>query len=150
MAGRIRIYGGWWVVGAAIVGMSTGPAQFAFGSLGLFMGPFGDAFGWNRAEISLALTFFTVALLFSLPVAGRLVDRYGSRPVLIPSILVVGVLLGLIPLVLKATWHLWLIFALSYLPGPDRPVLTLPIFVGLVLAMGLRWWPSPERAVAHS
>lgn len=107
-----RIFYGWWVVAASIVGLSTGPAQFAFGSLGLFIIPLGDEFGWDRAQISLALTAFTVALLFSLPVAGGLVDRLGSRRVLLPSMLVVGLCLALVPLALSQLWHLLVIFAL--------------------------------------
>ncbi len=107
-----RIYSGWWVVAAAIVGLSTGPGQFAFGALGLFIIPLGDEFGWNRAEISLALTFFTVALALSLPVVGGIVDRVGSRKVLIPSILIVGGFLALIPLAVSRVWHLLAIFVL--------------------------------------
>lgn len=107
-----RIFYGWWVVAASIVGLSTGPAQFAFGSLGLFIIPLGDEFGWDRAQISLALFAFTVALAICLPIAGWLVDRLGSRRVLLPSILIVAVLLALLPLILSQIWHLFLIFAL--------------------------------------
>ena len=62
-----RIFYGWWVVAVSIFGLSIGPAQFAFASLGLFMAPLGDEFGWDRAQISLALTVFTVSLALSLP-----------------------------------------------------------------------------------
>ena len=78
------IYYGWWIVATAAVGMSTGPGQFAFGSLGLFMKPLGAEFGWSRTEISLALTFFTLALALFIPYIGKLVDRFGSRKVLLP------------------------------------------------------------------
>ena len=111
-ASNARIFYGWWVVAGSIVGLSTGPGQFAFGSLGLFIIPLGDEFGWNRAQISLALTFFTVALAISLPLVGSLVDRLGSRRVLLPSMLVVGLCLALLGLVLSQLWHLLLIFAL--------------------------------------
>lgn len=105
-------YRRWWVVGAAIIGMSSGPAQFAFGSLSLFIIPLGAEFGWDRAEISLASTFFTVALMLALPVLGSLVDRFGSRRLLLPSMVIVGLLLAAIPLTVTALWQLWLIFAL--------------------------------------
>ena len=45
-------YYGWWIVAAAAVGMSTGPGQFAFATLGLFMLPLGSEFGWSRTQIS--------------------------------------------------------------------------------------------------
>ncbi len=106
------IYYGWWIVATAAVGMSTGPGQFAFGSLGLFMIPLSEEFGWNRTEISLALTFFTLSLALSIPYIGRLVDRFGSRKVLLPSLAVFAVLLALIPLLVNQLWNLFLLFVL--------------------------------------
>jgi MFS family permease len=95
-----------------MIGMSTGPSQFAFGSLALFIHPLGREFAWDRTQISLASTAFTIALLFSLPVAGRLADSIGSKRLLIPSMLIVGLLLAAIPIGVSLPWHLWLIFAL--------------------------------------
>ncbi len=92
--------------------MSTGPSQYAFGSLALFIGPLSAEFGWNRTDISLASTVFTVTLLFSLPIAGRIADTIGSRRLLVPSMIIVGVLLAAIPLTIQQPWHLWLIFGL--------------------------------------
>ena len=84
-----------WIVAIAAVAMSTGPGQFAFGALGLFIKPLGEEFGWDRAQVSLAATYFTIALAFSIPVIGQLADRFGSRRVLLPSILVFAALLAL-------------------------------------------------------
>jgi MFS family permease len=107
-----RLFYGWWIVAAAMVGLSAAPSQFAFASLGLFIAPLGDEFGWNRAQISLALTCFTVSLAVCLPVAGRLVDRFGSRRVLVPSVLVYGFCLAAIPVAVSSLWHLLLVFTL--------------------------------------
>ena len=107
-----RIYYGWWIVTVCAIGLSTGPGQFVFGSLGLFIIPLGEEFGWGRAEISLALTFFTIALALCIPIAGNLVDRFGSRRVLLPSIVVCGVCLILIPVVATSLMMLYLVFAL--------------------------------------
>ncbi len=106
------IYYGWWIVATAAVGMSTGPGQFAFASLGLFMIPLGEEFGWNRAEISLALMCFTGALALSIPYIGRLVDRFGSRKILLPSYVVFSVLLALIPIFAHKLWIFYLLFIL--------------------------------------
>jgi len=111
-AGGRRIFYGWWIVLASGIGLSTSPGQFVFGSLGLFIVPLGGEFGWDRAEVSLALTFFTATLALSLPVIGRLVDRYGSRRVLVPSMLVVGMGLALVPLFARELWQLYLIYSL--------------------------------------
>ncbi len=107
--GKTGVFYGWWIVLAAMVGLSSAPSQFAFGSLGLFMAPLTTEFGWNRAEMSLALTAFTVSLAVCLPLAGRIVDRIGSRLVVVPSIIVCGLSLAAIPLVTEI-WHLWAIF----------------------------------------
>jgi MFS family permease len=102
----------WAVVVASMVGMSAGPSQYAFGSLALFIGPLNAQFGWDRSQISLAATVFTIALLFCLPLAGRVADSKGSKRLLVPSMLAVGLLLAAIPVTVSAAWHLWLIFGL--------------------------------------
>ena len=107
---RAGIFHGWWIVLAASVGLSTSPGQFAFASLGLFIIPLSQEFGWNRAEISLALTLFTLALMFSLPIAGRFVDQYGPRRVLLPSMLVMGICFTGIAALTTELWHLYLLF----------------------------------------
>ena len=107
-----KVYYGWWIVFTAAVGMSTGPGQFAFGALGLFMIPLNEEFGWSRTEISLALTCFTVALAFSIPYIGKLVDQHGSRKVLLPSFIVFAFLLALIPLLANRLWILYTLFGL--------------------------------------
>jgi MFS family permease len=109
---RPAMYYGWWIVATAAVGMSTGPGQFAFGALGLFMIPLNEEFGWNRTEVSLALTSFTVALAIAIPYIGKLVDQFGSRKILVPSITVVAVLLALIPVLADRLWILFVLFAL--------------------------------------
>ena len=66
-------------------GISTGTAPFIFASLELFIPPFNEEFGWNRAQISAILPILIVTFMISLPLAGRLIDRIGTRMVLIPS-----------------------------------------------------------------
>ena len=113
LAGENQIaYRGWWIVAIAAVAMSTGPGQFAFGALGLFIKPLAEEFGWNRAQVSLAATYFTIALAFSIPVIGQLADRFGSRRVLLPSILVFAALLALPALLVDTLWKLYLIYIL--------------------------------------
>lgn len=103
---------GWWVVAVSSVGISSNPGQFAFGAIGLFIIPLAAEFGWQRTEISFALTVFTLALAVSMPVIGRLVDRFGARTILLPSTIVFGLLLGSIALIVSHLWQLWFIFLL--------------------------------------
>ena len=111
--GENRItYRGWWIVAVAAVAMSTGPGQFAFGAFGLFIKPLGEEFGWDRAQISLAATYFTIALAFSIPIIGQFADRYGSRKVILPSVLVFASLLALPALLVDTLWELFLFYIL--------------------------------------
>ena len=92
--------------------MSTGPGQFAFGALGLFIKPLGEEFGWDRAQISLAATYFTISLALSIPIIGQLTDRVGSRQVLLPSILIFAALLTTPALFVDDLWKLLVIYIL--------------------------------------
>lgn len=109
---RVDSAAGWWVVGGSTVGLLVGPGQFVVGSLGLFIGSFTMEFGWDRTQITFAITCLTVTLMFTLPFLGKLVDLYGSRKIVIPSLLILGVLLVSIPVFVTELWHLWVIFAL--------------------------------------
>lgn len=105
-----KIFYGWWVLFACVIGQLVGPAQFAFGSLGLFIIPLHDEFGWSRSEISVAAGIFTLSLTICMPIVGNLVDRYGSKRILLPAMLVIGLSLAIIPLIISKLWHLWTIF----------------------------------------
>jgi len=96
----------------AAFGLSTSPGQFAFGAFSLFIEPLEQEFGWSRADMSLALTLFTACLAVTLPFMGRLVDRYGSRRVLAPSMLVLGAGLCVLGWRLDALWILLTVYVL--------------------------------------
>lgn len=106
------VFFGWWIVAACAICISTGPGPFAFAALGMFVIPFTEEFGWNRAEISFCLTLLIGATAISLPFIGRLVDRFGSRMILMPSLISMGLCLAAIPLLVSEIWHLIVIFLL--------------------------------------
>lgn len=108
----VKLFYGWWITLAASIGLSTSPGQFAFGALGLFILPLSDEFGWSRAQISIALTVFTLTLALTSPFVGKLVDKYGSKEILLPSLLIFGCLLASISLLVSELWHLYIIFLL--------------------------------------
>lgn len=107
-----KYFHGWNIVGASIFGFSASPGQFAFAALGIFTIPLGIEFGWSREEISLAATIFTLTQAFSTALIGRMVDRFGAKEVLIPSILIFGLLLAAIPLLVTELWHFYALFLL--------------------------------------
>ena len=99
-----------WLVFAVLFfgnGLNVGASVYSFG---LFIDPLETEFGWQRTAISASLSFAAVGSLAS-PLVGRLVDRYGSRPVITCSLLLLGLSFLLRPLMLEL-WH-W--YALSFL-----------------------------------
>lgn len=77
---------GWKVLLAAMVGVSlcvTGLPNYA---IGLFTDPLAKEFGWSRSAVSLWSLWQMGALACITPVAGILIDRYGSRSIALVSI----------------------------------------------------------------
>ena len=74
----------WGLVLAGMLG--TGFIAVPATTLGLFMEPLQGAFGWSRYEISLGMTVFALITTPLSPFAGALADRYGSRRVVIPGL----------------------------------------------------------------
>jgi MFS family permease len=92
-ADRRRPHYAWIIVAVAFVGLLT--AQGARLSFGAFIGPWQDEFHSNRGSISLISTVSFLVYGVTQPLAGRLVDRVGTRAVLSGSAVLVGVGLAL-------------------------------------------------------
>jgi MFS family permease len=87
MIKHTKIFYGWWIVFACIVGLAVSPAPIAFYSIGVLMQPLSEVYAWSPSEISLAATLFTIALILTTPLIGLMVDKVGPKKVLIPSML---------------------------------------------------------------
>jgi MFS family permease len=72
---------GWRVVLGAFIGIGGGFASLYFYTAGLFIKPMAAEFGWTRGEASASAISFMIGNTLALPIAGRLVDRYGEVPV---------------------------------------------------------------------
>ena len=76
---------GWTLVLAASLGFSFFSVMLA--STGLFMEPLGDEFGWSRTLLSSGPSIAVVATALLGPFLGALVDRFGTRKVAIPGLI---------------------------------------------------------------
>jgi MFS family permease len=84
-----RFFYGWVMLGVAALGMfASGPGQSHMFSV--FILPIGEDLGISHTSVSSAYAMATLVAAFGLPYVGRLVDRFGVRPVM----LTVAVLLG--------------------------------------------------------
>jgi sugar phosphate permease len=90
---RRGVFYGWLVVIASALGLLLGPIPWVVFSFGVFLHPFVQEFHASRGSISLARTLNSVVLALSLPAAGRLIDRFGARRVILISTVVSGLVL---------------------------------------------------------
>ena len=67
----------------AALGLFLNTATIVVFSFGFFAKAIGQEFHCGRAEISLAITIHNLTAALFIPLAGRLVDRYGPRKVLL-------------------------------------------------------------------
>ena len=78
-------------------------------SFGAFITPWEEEFSTNRGMISLIAFVSYLVFAFSQPFIGRLIDRYGVRPILSFSILLVG-LSTLLTFFVSSTWQLMILY----------------------------------------
>jgi len=76
---------------AVFVGLALSYAMFTVFMFGTLVQPLEQEFGWGRAAMSLALTITNITVVFGSPLMGYLVDRFGVKPLLVPSIILMGV-----------------------------------------------------------
>lgn len=78
----------WWVVVGSTLTLVVCNAPLVFYTVGIFIKPITDEFGWARSTLTMAAGLGTLAGAIAIPFIGRLMDRWGVRRVLIPSIAV--------------------------------------------------------------
>jgi MFS family permease len=108
--GDRKIFYGWWIVVASAVGLFWGVPVTVF-SFSVFLKPVMQDFHANRAQVSLAYTLAAVVAAFAAPPLGWLIDRYGTRKVILGNTLLFGAAL-LSARVLSASIVQFYIFAM--------------------------------------
>ena len=90
------IYYGWWIVLASFI-TAFYVAGTVFYGFTAFIEPLANEFGWSYTQISLAASLRGLEMGLLAPFVGILVDRFGSRKLLLSGVLVLGfgvILLG--------------------------------------------------------
>ena len=88
--GNTGIFYGWYVVLACVIGLSMGWAVAIVFSFSSFAPLLHDEFGWSFASIGFAMFLFGWGIVISSPIVGWLIDKYGVRRILLPSIVLLG------------------------------------------------------------
>ena len=117
VAGRPRIFFGWWIVASGCILWMYGAAYiFTFG---MFLDIFSDKYGWSMATLSAAYSVGAVSRALLGPMTGYLVDRFGPRRIMVVGVIVTGISFLLIQFI-TSIWMFYLIFGflLSVSSGP--------------------------------
>lgn len=110
----------WWVVFGATLSMLVAQGPVILYTLGLFIKPLNQAFGWDRASISAAGGFAAISSAIAIPFVGWLIDRWGIRPVLLPIVVISASSIALIALTPNSIGMFMLFFALTGLLGSGQ------------------------------
>lgn len=84
-----NVYYGWIIVAVLTVANFTQVGEFN-PVLAVFIRPFGEDFGWSRADVSLGITIGSLGGGMIGPIMGPLIDRYGARVVLLVFQIIFG------------------------------------------------------------
>ena len=112
-----RVFYGWWIAAVSALSLSLSIGTLAVYSFSLFVKPLSQEFGWSRGELSLAMTSPNIAVSLMSPLLGRLADRFGSRAVLLPAHLCLGLALASFYFLSAHLWHLYALYACVGLLG---------------------------------
>ena len=82
---------GWPIVFSSLVGIALCLSPLPYWALIVIGSELAAEFGWSRATITAGFLYMTAGVLVGAPLAGQLVDRFGSRRVLLPSIVALSV-----------------------------------------------------------
>ncbi|MCI0792396.1 MAG: MFS transporter [Chloroflexi bacterium] len=117
----------------------SGGSRFA---MGLMLKPMTDDLGWTRSTVSLAIAAFMLVSALSLPLVGRLVDRFSLRWVMGAGAVMMAMGVGLTGRI-NSPWQLFAVYGLVYAIG-QAATSNLP--VGVMIS---RWFIR-RRSVANS
>ncbi len=85
----------WWVVVATVLGLIVGAGPINVFAFGVFLKPITAELGVSRGLFSSALTLHAVVSAIMCPIYGWMIDRWGVRRVMLPSLVlyVIGIAL---------------------------------------------------------
>ncbi|MGJ8563027.1 MAG: MFS transporter [Alphaproteobacteria bacterium] len=82
---------GWKIVLSSLVGIALCLSPLPYWALIIIGSELAKEFGWSREIISGGFLYMTAGVLVGAPIAGQLVDKFGARKVLLPSIIALSI-----------------------------------------------------------
>ncbi len=120
---KSKVFYGWWIVFASAVGIGLGTMPLVVASFSVFVKPLTADFGWARSEVAAAITFHVIGIVISAPFAGKLVDRFGARRMILISYPLCMTVLGAQYFLTHSLTHLYIsYFLIAVLGSGASPV----------------------------
>src|SRR5712664_979666 len=110
----------WWIVFGATLSMLVAQGPVILYTLGLFIKPLNQEFGWDRASISAAGGVAAIFSAITIPFVGSLIDRWGVRTVLLPIVVLCASSVALIALTPNSVVVFMLLFAITGVLGSGQ------------------------------
>src|SRR5258708_7153798 len=110
----------WWIVFGATMSMLVAQGPVILYTLGLFIKPLNQEFGWDRASISAAGGVAAIFSALTIPFVGSLMDRWGVRTVLLPIVVLCASSVALIALTPNSVIAFMLLFAITGVLGSGQ------------------------------
>jgi MFS family permease len=110
----------WWIVFGATLSMLVAQGPVILYTLGLFIKPLNQEFGWDRASISAAGGIAAIASAITIPFVGSMMDCWGVRTVLLPIVVLCASSVALIALTPQSVLALMLLFAITGVLGSGQ------------------------------
>src|SRR5579862_2076695 len=90
----------WWIVAACACGLLVGSGTILIFTFGVFLKPVTEDLGVSRGDLSTGLGIGSALVALACPIVGWLIDRFGTRQVMIPGIVLFALAIasfGLMP-----------------------------------------------------
>jgi MFS family permease len=106
-----ELAGGWQVLVTTCIGLACSSAVLPMYSIGAFVKPLEATFAWSRAEIQ-ASTVFALSLGgLSAPLVGQIIDRHGTRNVVVVGLIGVSIGFALVAFMTSTLWQYYCAYA---------------------------------------
>ncbi len=105
------------LVALTAIGLTFAPTTMPVYTMGVFVGPFEQSFGWSRGAIQTAMLFSTGLAVICAPLAGDMIRRWGIRSTILPGIVGLSLACLLGAMMGGALWQLYTVYALMSLLG---------------------------------
>jgi predicted MFS family arabinose efflux permease len=96
---------GWPVVLVSTIGLGIATSHVY--TIGIFITPLEQAFGWSRAQISSGLMANSIISVIGAPFIGWLIDRFGTRSVGLPGVALYCISIALLSQTGASIWSWW-------------------------------------------